>query len=397
MSNYIVSLISVLYFNTCYSQKVEKVKISDVSNQISFAADRNSVLTSISNTVVVVPNKLSSVVGVSDKVELNFADSNSLTLPAIFEGKFKSTSVVNAGGKIDPADGDRGIVSKAKETTNIEPTPVVTMLPLPKQIKIELPTDERSIISEVSKELGADFKFKLPSYYALIIGISSYKFSGAGLPSLENPAKDAEKLYQTLTSGYQFPIANVKLLKDATRQQIIDQLEILSNSLTEKDNLLIFYAGHGFYDKVKEFGYWLPSDARITSRSEWIPNSTIKDYISAIKSKHTLLISDACFGGSIFKTRNVDEYMIMKISNLYRDPSRRAITSGNLNLVPDKSIFIDYLIKRLSDNEDLFLPALNLFTRIYEPVSNNSPTTPQFGVVQRAGDEGGDFIFIKRK
>lgn len=260
-----------------------------------------------------------------------------------------------------------------------------------------MPTDERSIISEVSKELGADFKFKLPSYYALIIGISSYKFSGAGLPSLENPAKDAEKLYQTLTSGYQFPIANVKLLKDATRQQIIDQLEILSNSLTEKDNLLIFYAGHGFYDKVKEFGYWLPSDARITSRSEWIPNSTIKDYISAIKSKHTLLISDACFGGSIFKTRNVDEYMIMKISNLYRDPSRRAITSGNLNLVPDKSIFIDYLIKRLSDNEDLFLPALNLFTRIYEPVSNNSPTTPQFGVVQGAGDEGGDFIFIKRK
>jgi hypothetical protein len=28
---------------------------------------------------------------------------------------------------------------------------------------------------------------------------------------------------------------------------------------------------------------------------------------------------------------------------------------------------------------------------------NNAPTVPQFGVIQGAGDEGGDFIFIRRK
>ena len=45
---------------------------------------------------------------------------------------------------------------------------------------------------------------------------------------------------------------------------------------------------------------------------------------------------------------------------------------------------------------DVFLAASTLFTRIYEPILNNAPTTPQFGIVQGAGDEGGDFVFIKK-
>jgi len=32
-------------------------------------------------------------------------------------------------------------------------------------------------------------------------------------------------------------------------------------------------------------------------------NSVLRDYLREINSKHTLLITDACFGGSIFKTR----------------------------------------------------------------------------------------------
>ena len=31
-----------------------------------------------------------------------------------------------------------------------------------------------------------------------------------------------------------------------------------------------------------------------------------------------------------------------------------------------------------------------------EPILDNAPTTPQFGVIQGAGDEGGDFFFIKK-
>ena len=235
----------------------------------------------------------------------------------------------------------------------------------------------------------------LPKYHALIIGISKYKYAGPGLPDLDMPEKDAEKIYSILTERYAFDPANVTLLKNATREEIINTFDRLATMVKDKDNLLVFYAGHGFYDRSKDFGYWLPADAKKTSTSAWIANSTIKDYMGAINSKHTLLITDACFGGSIFKTRSV-EATILQFNQLYKDNSRKALTSGNLTEVPDKSVFVKYLIKELEENEDLFLSSAKLFTRMYEPIVNNAPTIPQYGVIQGAGDEGGDFIFIWR-
>ncbi len=257
--------------------------------------------------------------------------------------------------------------------------------------KVEAPKSEEEEVINL-KTLGIT---RVPKYHALIIGVSKYQNAGPGLPSLDMPAKDAEKLAAVLKQKYTFDPRDVTVLKDPTREEIINQLDRLSEVVTEKDNLLIFYAGHGYYDKGKDFGFWLPSDAKKTTRSAWIANSTIKDYVGAIKSKHTLLITDACFGGSIFKTRSV-ESVIRKFAELYRDNSRKAITSGNLSEVPDNSVFLKYLIKGLDDNQDVFLPSSVLFSRIYEPITNNAVATPLQGIIQGSGDEGGDFIFIKK-
>jgi len=84
---------------------------------------------------------------------------------------------------------------------------------------------------------------------------------------------------------------------------------------------------------------------------------------------------------------------------LYKLPSRKAMTSGMMKPVADKSVFIEYLVKRLNDNTDKFLPAEQLFSRFKAAVINNSTTgqVPQFGEIREAGDEGGDFIFIKKE
>lgn len=235
----------------------------------------------------------------------------------------------------------------------------------------------------------------LPKYHALIIGVSEYKYAGPGLPNLDMPTKDAEKIYSILTEKYAFEPANVTLLKNASREEIINSFDHLATQVEDKDNLLVFYAGHGYYDKSKDFGYWLPSDAKKSSTSAWISNSTIKDYMGAINSKHTLLITDACFGGSIFKTRSVAA-TILQFNQLYKDNSRKALTSGNLTEVPDKSVFVKYLIKELEENEDVFLSSVKLFSRMLEPIMNNTTTAPQYGVIQGAGDEGGEFIFIRK-
>jgi len=258
----------------------------------------------------------------------------------------------------------------------------------------ELSRDVVATTPSTQVQLGVP---SVPKYHALIIGVSKYEFAGAQLPNLEQPVKDAEKLKDILTKYYAFPQENVHFLKNPTREDIINSFDKLIGSVGERDNLLIFYAGHGFYDKSTDFGFWLPANAKTNSRADWIANSTIKDYVSAVPAKHTLLITDACFGGSIFKTRSVTAMDTRKVFELYKEKSRKAITSGNLTEVPDQSFFLRFLLKTLEENNQDYLPASTLFSRMYEPVMNNSPTVPQFGVIQGAGDEGGDFIFIKKQ
>ena len=79
--------------------------------------------------------------------------------------------------------------------------------------------------------------------------------------------------------------------------------------------------------------------------------------------------------------------------------SRKAITSGTLTEVPDDSVFMKYLLKNLESNQRRHLTSQDLFSRFKVAVMNNSVLNqvPQYGVVQGAGDEGGDFIFVKKK
>ena len=232
-------------------------------------------------------------------------------------------------------------------------------------------------------------------YYALIIGISNYR--DPLINELDKPIKDAELFYNTITTRYAFDKENVKLLRNATMAEMVDALDFYAKMVRPADNFLIFYAGHGVWDATSEIGFWLPSDAQKNSTLAWFRNSTLRDYLRAIKSKHTLLISDACFGGSIFKTRNAFLDATVAINRLYELPSRKAMTSGTLTEVPDQSAFLKYLIDRLENNNEKYLSSEQLFSSFRIAVINNSNVLPQYGEIKDVGDEGGDFIFILKE
>ncbi len=232
-------------------------------------------------------------------------------------------------------------------------------------------------------------------YYALIISINDYE--DKKIKKLEEPEKDAKRFKNTLEAYYSFDAEHSTHLANPTRAQIITELDKLSRKVTESDNLLIFYAGHGYWDEDLQQGYWLPADAQSDYRANWLANSELGNYIRGIKSKHTLLITDACFSGSIFEnTRNAFDNAPQHIQNLYARSSRKAMTSGMKEEVPDKSIFLQYLIKGLEENEKKYLTAGELFNFIIEPVLSNTSNAPQFGVIRNTKHEGGDFIFIKK-
>ena len=232
--------------------------------------------------------------------------------------------------------------------------------------------------------------------YALIIGIQNY--SDSSINSLDHPIQDAQKLYETLTNYYTFAPGNVTFLRNPDRTSIIQAFDLLAQKTTENDSVLIFYAGHGFWDERLKQGFWLPSNSMKKSRTEWLSNGTIRDYINGIKAKHTLLIADACFSGGIFKTRSAFSEATSDIKELQKLPSRKAMTSGAMKEVPDKSVFIEYLVKRLVQNKDQYLSSEQLFSSFRQAVISNSRNNqvPQFGEIRETGDEGGDFVFERK-
>lgn len=274
--------------------------------------------------------------------------------------------------------------------------PAITITSPDVQRSLKLVSKLSSII--VKPDSSATIVEPIPSgaYYALIIGVKEY--SDPNIPSLDHPLQDAQRVYDLLTSAYTFDQKNVTFLKNPDQGQILDELDNLADRVAEDDSLLVFYAGHGYWDEKLKQGYWLPSDASKGSRARWLSNSTIRDYINGIKSKHTLLVADACFSGGIFKTRSIGDTAPRAVQELYRLPSRKAMTSGMMKEVPDRSVFVEYLLKRLKDNAEQYMSSEQLFSSLRQAVINNSPNAqvPQFGEIRETGDEGGDFVFVRR-
>jgi hypothetical protein len=257
-------------------------------------------------------------------------------------------------------------------------------------IKLEAVTMSGKKIEDIVR---INYDLSSARYYALIIAVEDY--DDPTINDLSEPINDANKFYKIISSRYTFNEEDIIYLKNPTKADIIGTLHKMRGTITEEDNLMIYYAGHGHWDEEMETGYWLPSDANSENPVNWIPNTDLTNYINVLKSKHTLLVADACFSGGIFKTRKAFNNS-GAIENLYKLPSRKAITSGNLKEVPDQSVFIEYLLKQLNENNVEYFSSEQLFSQMRPAIMNNSDNVPQYGTIQKVGDEGGDFVFILR-
>jgi len=132
-------------------------------------------------------------------------------------------------------------------------------------------------------------------YYALVIGNNNY----TALPKLKTARNDAQAVSNILKNDYGF---QVTLLLDAKRSDILKMLAKLREKLSSRDNLLIYYAGHGFLDKDGDEGYWLPVDATKDNEINWISNSSITTQLKAMEAKHDQLILQAgpCFSCQVY-------------------------------------------------------------------------------------------------
>jgi uncharacterized caspase-like protein len=236
---------------------------------------------------------------------------------------------------------------------------------------------------------GVDFG----SYHALVIGNNDYRF----MPKLRTATGDAQAVATILEQGYGF---RVLLLEDATRSQILGQLGFLRRELGPRDNLLIFYAGHGVLDEQADEGFWLPVDAERQNEANWIANSDISRTIKAMEAKHVMVVADSCFSGKLLRGVQVTAPSHGYLSRIAAKRARVALASGGLEPVEDstgrskRSPFASAFIDALEENQSV-MEGTQLFERVRQPVMLASDQTPEYANIRKAGHDGGDFLFVR--
>ena len=234
-----------------------------------------------------------------------------------------------------------------------------------------------------------------PNYHAILIAENDYVDST--IPDLRNPIKDARGLKELLTTKYRFNAENIDTLYNRNREDIVETIIAKCKSLTDNDNLLIFYAGHGdtTHDKLGNVdGYLVPSSARKGLTSYYITSEEIKKALLKSNAKHVLILLDACYSGAF--TRQLTPDAPNDIKKQYAMDSRKVMASGNLETVPDDSKFILFLTEFLKNNKQKYVSAKDLWSYVSVRITAFTSNLAQYAAIPGVGDIGGEFIFEMR-
>lgn len=274
----------------------------------------------------------------------------------------------------------------------------VAVAPAARVAKLERPKRRKPAIATlppVTLKSFAAGNVSFGNYFALIIGNNQYRH----LKELKSASLDAKALDLILTEEYGF---QTQILIDATRRDILSALSSLRKKLKKQDNLLIYYAGHGWIDDQADEGFWLPVDAVSDNPVNWISNASLISAIRAFDAKHVLVVADSCFSGKL--TRGVkpqlrsEDYLQRMVSR----SARTALTSGGLEPVLDgggqggHSVFAGAFFSALKDNKGV-IDMAQLSARIRREVALAADQLPEYGDIRRAGHNGGDFLFVRRQ
>jgi hypothetical protein len=230
--------------------------------------------------------------------------------------------------------------------------------------------------------------------YLFLIGIDQYQH----WKPLKCAVKDVQDFADLVTSLYQFEKSDITILKDgdATEANILKAFNKLRQTITNEDNLVIYYSGHGHL--IEDTGYWIPVGANFGDENEheFINNSVILEKVQKINTLHTFLIVDACFSGSLMRGIKGSPPK----SERYK--SRRIFASGQHNEVVSDGIaggnspFASGILNELRNNTNPYIPVSKLIAEVSSYVQQEANQVPVDDRLRNSDDQGGDFIFHLR-
>ena len=288
-------------------------------------------------------------------------------------------------------------------SSHVQPEPVAPPVK-PASHEPSTPTPARSRRGLVAEPAHDEGPGEPGNSFALVIGIDDY---AAPLPKLKTAVNDAKSFAGLLTSKYGFQVTTL-LNHDATRDKILGAITHFRKSLSENDSFLVYYAGHGSYDRATEKGYWLPvdadSDPLVTSRD--ISADDLITEVRGLAARHVIIISDSCFSGDL--SRDAGDFSPSDgnqayIHRMQRAPSRTLMASGSDEPVSDSgsqghSVFAALLLQAMQSHSGQTFTADDLFVSIRKGVLARSGQSPQYSPLRgsirpSASLDTGDFVF----
>lgn len=143
--------------------------------------------------------------------------------------------------------------------------------------------------------------------FAVIIGVSEYKYNDAGLTDLAFADKDAEALFQLLTQGGFDPNDILFLSNErATLSAVRDSLARFLTRAASTDMILFFLAGHGTPDPYdKRNLYYLVHDSKVADlKNTALPMLELKQMIDQkLQAKRAVFLLDTCHSAGVSGTK----------------------------------------------------------------------------------------------
>ena len=246
-------------------------------------------------------------------------------------------------------------------------------------------------------DLGAAvFQPGYSSSYALVVGINTYSH----WPDLEYAAKDAAEIAAVLQQK-DFRVY-VLTNREATRQNILRQLETIRKSVDANSRVVFYFAGHGQTEDLpggRERGYIVPADADAYDwQGTMLPMDQLNRSIKRFKAKHVLLAFDSCYSG-LGLTRSIKRHPkqdAVYINKMMHTRSIQILTAGSRSEqaveVEGHGLFTDHLLAALNGaadiNGDGHITATEIYATVRPSITEQSLSrqTPQFGYIEGNGD-----------
>ena len=181
--------------------------------------------------------------------------------------------------------------------------------------------------------------------YALVVGVSRYKFHEGGLNDLEYAHADSRSIADFLKTRGGFRDADISYLENenATVENVRAAVDLFLDRARENDLVFLFVASHGTQDPFDPKNLYLVlHDSKVTNMSRTALNMSELQtlFTTRLRAKRMVILIDACHSGGVDAApasgarqleRNENNTFNVYAEKLFSGEGRALLTSSDVN------------------------------------------------------------------